>query len=213
MLEKENDFFSKDKNKKDGLNINCRSCCRNLYNDYRIKNESKEKERQKRYNKGKRNIDKEKMKVYKNEYYIKNKDRLSENAKTYRSENREFLNNRRKLNINRRLNDIISYSIRSGLKKINHRKNSRTKEILGCDLSEFKLYIESKFDTWMNWENWGKYNGEFNYGWDLDHIIPISSAQSKEDVIKLNHYTNLQPLCSKINRFIKADSINFNINI
>jgi hypothetical protein len=57
----------------------------------------------------------------------------------------------------------------------------------------------------MNWENYGKYNGELNYGWDIDHIIPISFAKTEEDVLRLNHYSNLQPLCSYINRFIKRD--------
>jgi hypothetical protein len=34
-----------------------------------------------------------------------------------------------------------------------------------------------------------------NYGdWELDHIIPISSAKTLEDIEKLCHYTNYQPL-------------------
>jgi hypothetical protein len=57
----------------------------------------------------------------------------------------------------------------------------------------------------MTWENRGLYNGELGYGWDLDHIVPISSAKSEEDIIRLNHYTNIQPLCSYINRYIKRD--------
>jgi len=61
----------------------------------------------------------------------------------------------------------------------------------------------------MNWDNHGKYNGEFNFGWDLDHIIPISSAITEQEVIKLNHFTNLQPLCSKINRYIKKNKLDF----
>ena len=60
----------------------------------------------------------------------------------------------------------------------------------------------------MNWNNKGLYNGELNYGWDIDHIVPISSAITEEDIIRLNHYMNLQPLCSKINRDIKRDTIN-----
>lgn len=59
----------------------------------------------------------------------------------------------------------------------------------------------------MNWENRGLYNGELNYGWDIDHIIPLSSARTEEDVIRLNHYTNLQPLCSKMNRDIKRSNV------
>jgi hypothetical protein len=43
---------------------------------------------------------------------------------------------------------------------------------------------------------------------DIDHIIPISSVNSENDVIRLNHYTNLQPLCSKVNRDIKIDKFN-----
>ena len=65
------------------------------------------------------------------------------------------------------------------------------------------MYLESKFEPWMCWNNKGLYNGEFNYGWDIDILYPISSAKTEEDIIKLNHYTNLQPLCSKINRDIK----------
>jgi len=55
-------------------------------------------------------------------------------------------------------------------------------------------------------ENRGLYNGEFNYVWDIDHIIPLSSAETEDDVIRLNHYSNLQPLCSKVNRDIKMDN-------
>jgi hypothetical protein len=67
--------------------------------------------------------------------------------------------------------------------------------------------LEDKFQPWMTWENRGLYNGELSYGWDIDHIIPISSAKTEEEIIKLNHYSNLQPLCSKINRDIKKDKL------
>ena len=61
----------------------------------------------------------------------------------------------------------------------------------------------------MNWDNRGLYNGEFNCGWDIDHIIPISLATTEEELIKLCHYTNLQPLCSKVNRDIKKNNLEF----
>jgi hypothetical protein len=39
-----------------------------------------------------------------------------------------------------------------------------------------------------------------NYGqWELDHKMPISSAQTEEDIIRLNHYSNYQPLWKKDN--------------
>ncbi len=43
-------------------------------------------------------------------------------------------------------------------------------------------------------------------GWDIDHVIPTSKAKTIQDVIKINHYTNLQPLCSYINRDVKIDN-------
>ena len=70
-------------------------------------------------------------------------------------------------------------------------KISKTQEILTCSFKEFKSHIESQFEDWMTWDNRGLYNGELNYGWDIDHIIPISSAKTEEDVIRLSCYTNL----------------------
>jgi len=68
----------------------------------------------------------------------------------------------------------------------------------------------------MTWDNYVKYNGEFRYGCDIDHIIPISSVKissvkNKKEIININHYTNLQPLCSKINREIKKDKLEYEI--
>ena len=51
--------------------------------------------------------------------------------------------------------------------------------------------IETKFKKGMSFENHGE--------WHLDHIYPISLAKSEEEVIKLNHYTNFQPLWSEDN--------------
>lgn len=78
---------------------------------------------------------------------------------------------------------------------------------LGCSFEEFKIYLESKFEDWMTWKNYGKYNGELNYGWDIDHIIPLSKAITENDIYELSNYMNLQPLCSRINRDIKKDKI------
>jgi hypothetical protein len=83
------------------------------------------------------------------------------------------------------------------------KNNRRTTEILGCTIEEFKTYLELKFEDWMNWNNKGLYNGTPNYGWDIDHIIQLATERTEEGIIKLNHYTNLQPLCSYVNRDIK----------
>jgi len=46
--------------------------------------------------------------------------------------------------------------------------------------------LEHQFKEGMNWDNQGK--------WHIDHIIPLSSGNTEEEIIKLCHYTNLQPL-------------------
>ena len=61
----------------------------------------------------------------------------------------------------------------------------------------------------MNWENYGNpKDGIFepNKTWDIDHIIPTSSAENEQKLLELNHYTNLQPLCGYTNRWIKSDN-------
>jgi hypothetical protein len=63
-----------------------------------------------------------------------------------------------------------------------------TKDMIGCSPQELREHIESKFIDGMSWENYG------TFGWHLDHITPLASAKDKEEIIKLNHYTNLQPL-------------------
>lgn len=83
------------------------------------------------------------------------------------------------------------------------KRNSTKSEainILGCSIFEFKEHIEKQFEPWMNWNNYGKYNGEPNYGWEYDHILPIGYYKTDEEVLKLNHYSNFRPLCIFTNR-------------
>ena len=93
------------------------------------------------------------------------------------------------------LRNLIRLSIKNG----SYTKKSKTEEILGCSFKEFKIYLESKFELWMTWDNHGQYTGEYNKTWHLDHIIPISSGINEEEIVKLNHFTNFQPLCSRKN--------------
>ena len=79
-------------------------------------------------------------------------------------------------------------------------------DILGCSFDFFKKYIESKFEDDMNWSNHGQSSVEKR--WQLDHIVPISLAKNEYEIIKLNHYSNFQPMWesdnkSKGNRVIK----------
>lgn len=55
---------------------------------------------------------------------------------------------------------------------------------------QFERYIVSKFQDGMTLENYG--SGKDN--WQFDHIIPLDTAETIDEVIKLFHYTNIQPL-------------------
>ena len=146
------------------------------------------------------------------EYRISNQEKFKQKDKNYQLKNKDRINDYNKKYIKERCEKDVLFRLIKNLRTLisNSFKNASkttTSVILGCSFEEFKIYLESKFESWMTWENRGLYNGEFNYGWDIDHIIPISSAKTEEEIIKLNHFTNLQPLCSKVNRDIKRNII------
>jgi hypothetical protein len=185
---------------------------------YYEKNKDKVKEYKKRYlskdeNKNKQKEtakiyyekNKEKILEYRNNYnkiyYEKNKEKIEKTAKIYRKNNKEKIT-KRKTEYNKKRKKIDSIykfriCVRESILKAFKRgtnqfkKNANTETILGCTTEEFIVYIENKFTKGMSLENHGK--------WHLDHIIPLASANTEEDIIKLNHYTNFQPLWAKDN--------------
>lgn len=176
---------------------------------YYDKNSEKIKKASKEYRKN----NKDKVSKNKKNYYELNREKISENKKKYYIKNKkEIIEKNRIRAIKKRKEDVL-YKLKGNIKCLIHQsfrrnkyiKRNRTEQILGCSIEQFRIYLENKFESWMSWENYGLYNGQLNFGWDIDHIISLSNAKTEEDVIKLNHYTNLQPLCSKINRDIKKD--------
>ena len=182
------------------------------------------KEARKAYNKRYYEKNKEKAKLYREE----NSEAISEYRKNYYQENKlteyEMTKKWRKLNKKQHTDTYnayiksrreydplfrLRYNIRSliniSIRRNGYSKTSRTHDILGQSYEDFKLHIEAQWEDWMSWDNYGKYNGELNHGWDIDHIVPSSSALTEDELVKLNHFSNLQPLCSKINRDIKKN--------
>jgi hypothetical protein len=139
---------------------------------------------------------KECEKEYKKQYYLNNKEQF----KKYKLENKDYINksnnirqkNRRLIDPLFKLSGNIRALIRLSIKGSGYTKKSKTNKILGCSYEEFKIYLEGKFTKGMNWENQGF--------WELDHIYPVSRANDEEHLIKLNHYTNFQPLWKDDNR-------------
>ena len=97
-----------------------------------------------------------------------------------------------------RLNRNIGCVIRASLKTNNLSKNNRHWEsIVGYPLQELKFHLETQFDSYMNWQNYGSY-------WHLDHIIPLSSltfdSEEHENFKLIWSLGNLQPLFGPENR-------------
>jgi hypothetical protein len=90
-----------------------------------------------------------------------------------------------------KLKKEIRSVIRDGIKRNGYTKKSKTYDILGIEYEGFKIYFESLFSVGMSWNNHGE--------WHYDHIIPLSTSTTYDEVIKLNHYTNLQPLWAEDN--------------
>lgn len=198
------------------------------------------KEEEKEYKKKWYLAHKEEVKLRAKKYKQDNEEHVKECSRKYRKENSEKIKEWRKNNAEHvkqwrkkykqankekiakyerekrrtdplyKLKANIRRTICDSLKQKGYLKDNQTIKIIGCTFDELKKYLESKFEYWMTWENKGLYNGNPNYGWDIDHIIPLSEAKSKDDVIRLNHYTNLQPLCSYINRDVKKNKITSN---
>ena len=171
---------------------------------------SKNKEAKRLYDKQYRENNKTKKKKTDKNYYETNKNIISEKGKIYRNLNKNKIN----LAINKRKANDPLFKLKCDMRSLilqvfntkGVKKESKTEQILGCSFEFFKTYLESKFEPWMNWTNKGNWNGkpiEINVAWDVDHIESMSNAKTVEDVIRLNHYTNLQPLCSYTNRYIK----------
>lgn len=152
-------LFVKDKNRKDGLQPQCKNCDK----EYRLKN-------------------KERKAIYDSQYNQINKRRKSDYAKVY-TKNRLKKDNLYKLTHYTR--HLINASFKRACRGAIGKKN-RTEIILGCSFEELKIHLQNKFTQGMCFDNYGQ--------WHIDHIIPVSYAKTEEEIIKLNHYTNLQPL-------------------
>jgi hypothetical protein len=141
----------------------------------------------------------------------------AEHRKQYKKKYRETHKDQRNKVFNERMkNDVLfklKHSIRSAIlksfKTYGYTKRSTTFQILGCTFNEFKQHIEQQFEPWMNWDNYGNWNGipdKPEISWDFDHIVPLCTASNADDIKRLNHYSNLRPLCSYTNRYIKRDT-------
>lgn len=125
----------------------------------------------------------------------KRRNHKRRNTLKYKIWSKEYHIKKYETDIEYKIKYLLRRRFRLALK--NNAKSGSAVKDLGCSIEEFKVYIESKFQPGMSWDNHG-------YGddkWHIDHIIPLSSFDltNKNELIKACHYTNLQPLWQKDN--------------
>jgi hypothetical protein len=205
--EKEVCEFSKNSSRKDGYHPQCKNCKK----EWRLNNREHVLEYHKNYNK--KNTDKrneyyknrkqsnpEEVSNYHKKYKEQNKEKLVISNKNYRDKNlkkilkynSEYKKKRRNFDPFYSLTSNIRSRISTFLKLKNISKNNKTFEIVGCNQEFLKEHLEKQFTEGMTWGLMGKHI-------HIDHIIPLSSAKTEEEVFKLCHYTNLQPLWAEDN--------------
>lgn len=211
--------FTFDKgNTKDGRRSQCKVCCNAKIKKYIQENPDKKKISDK-----KNYIEKREQKLaQKKEYYLRKKEEILAKRKEYHLTNREIINQRSREYRENHLDEVkskvrdyhrkhakrlsaqkaeriksdplnlfkerVRLTVKNGFMRLRQNKSIRTNQIIGADWETVRDHIVSQFKDGMTWEAFVA--GEIH----IDHIKPLASATCEEDIISLNHYTNLQPL-------------------
>jgi hypothetical protein len=117
------------------------------------------------------------------QWRLRNKDKVRAYARKHRIERMES-------DLNFAIKERLRNRIKSAL--VCGSKVSSTMSLLGCSIPSLKIYLESKFETGMSWENWGFGQDK----WNVDHIMPlcIFDLTKPEHQKRAFHFSNLQPL-------------------
>lgn len=181
------DLFPLDNSKKGGHSNYCKPCKNEKVRA--IKEKNKEKYTQKAIEW--KALNKNKVSIIKKRYRDKNRDKINEYSSQY---NRVRKESDPLFKMKEQTRKLISRSF----KRKYLTKTSPSYKILGCTWEEFFNHL---LKTAKN--NYPKKNinskNLFTYDWHIDHIIPIITANNEEDVLKLNHYKNLQLLTPEDN--------------
>lgn len=175
---------------------------------------------------------------YNKEWYLKNKDNKLKYSKEYRNENIDltkkwalewknknlnyqkeyYFNNKEKIlikskeNYKKRLENDSVFKFKIQIRKMiynsfyrkKYNKKIKCEKILGCT---YETFINHLLKTFV---------GNYNYKLDgiekvhIDHIMPLSTAKTEQEILKLCHYTNLQLLKAEDNLH-KSNKLNWEL--
>jgi len=141
-------------------------------------------------------------KDYFKDYHIVNKEKRNLQSKNnyYKDPEKRMQQQyiiKRKSNIIYRIMDNLVTRTLAEFKLQNVQENLPILKMLGMNEKEFEVYLQSKFEPWMNWDNYGKGIGK----WSIDHIKRLSDFRLSDiEQQKIAcHYTNIQPLVNDKN--------------
>jgi len=168
--------FYNNRKLKDGKRPACKKCL-NLQNTLYVKK------------------NKDRVNTIKQKYVDNNKEKVKQSKKEWFDKNPGYKKKWSQFKLNSDTIFKLKKNMRSRLllflKRKNFSKNNKTFDIVGCSPEFLKTYLENQFVIGMSWENKNE--------WHIDHIIPLFSAKNEEEIYKLCHYTNLQPLWAEEN--------------
>jgi len=160
--------YRKDITKKDGLRPDCKLCIKSYEMSRRINNPTLMKEKLKNFHKD-------------------NPEKRKEYRRNYKSRKHQQRKERRKSDHIFNLTNKMRCRLWKYLTIFEVTKKNKTFDIVGCTPEFLKEHLEKQFTKGMTWELFGKHI-------HIDHMIPLSSAKTEEELYKLCHYSNLQPL-------------------
>jgi hypothetical protein len=174
-----------------GFKNQCKECVKERVTQWRLDNPNYHKEWTEK--------NKESDKLRKQIHYELNREKYIQRGTDYRKNNKDRVNqvvrDYRKKRFSEdevfKMTFIVRSRIRNFLKLRGGIKKDTTFDLIGCTPQELVKHIENQFKDGMAWENYGR--------WHIDHIIPLSSGKNNEDLKRLCHYTNLQPLWAEDN--------------
>lgn len=171
-----------------------------------------------------RDSHKDEMAAYKKEWYAANKDYVKRKSKEYQEAHKEQIaekhkeyyennkaaifekrNDKRANDAMFRLQENARGMIRGSFNRMGTRKSGRTFEIIGMCGKDFTEYLIQTYKD-MYGQEWDGVESVH-----IDHIIPLATAKTEEDIFRLCHYTNLQ-LLKATDNLRKNDRLDWKLN-
>lgn len=152
---------------------------------------------------------------YQKEYREDNIEILSQYMQEYQIKNKDVLNEKQRLKKKNdpifKLRTLVSSYISGALKNVGtSKKGNSCMNYLSYTIQELKDHLESLFEPWMTWDNYGKYDKKTwvdgdatTWTWNIDHIIPRAdlpyASMTEENFKKCWALENMRPYSAKQN--------------